>query len=169
MNKTHESPTREGLQRAKSSRRETIHTLHELDIEKAKALGDVLDAWRISQGWKPFDQKTQDKTIEIWCLLLDAEHVPHEYYAELFKRAMNFRAKELLKGREIPAFCVELLLAMWEPMRNEVIRKRIQERIGSRRILPEYAESQCPDCYGTGTQVVKGKGAKLCATCTMPD
>lgn len=89
-------------------------------------MGEVLDRWRINQGWNPYDPKTQDLAIQSWVAILDKENVPPDAYAELYEWALSTRALAIQSGKQLPNFGVELLLAGWIG-ENGLQRQRAQQ------------------------------------------
>ena len=113
-------------------------------------MGDVLDRWRLNQGWNPWDNDTQMAAIASYVHTLDREGVPASAYGELYERVLSARAAAIHSGKQLPNFGAELMLASWPSLRAEIE----QRRIDSGRILPDTAASQCNRCNGTGLENV---------------
>lgn len=124
-------------------------------------MGDVLDRWRLNQGWNPWDNTTQEMAIASWCHSLDREQIPFTAYAELYERVLRRRATAISSGRDVPKFGVELLIAEWDGeygLRNELKRREID----ARRTLTGQAKSQCIRCFGTDIETFYDEnGVKL--------
>ena len=91
----------------KSSQTEAIVTI---SPEKEQAMGDVLDRWRLNEGWNPHDELTQSFEIRSYVLSLNREGVPANAYQELYEtyaegRMLN-RNSEL--GKQIAKFAGKL-------------------------------------------------------------
>ncbi len=117
-----------------------------------RAMGDVLDRWRLNNGWNPLDDKTQLAAIASYIHELDREGVPYEHYSELYSRAIRSRIAALNAGRQVPQFGVELMLAEWTGpygLQSELHNRRVEQG----RTLTGFAQSQCPKCFGTGTEI----------------
>jgi hypothetical protein len=127
-------------------------------------MGDVIDRWRVNLGWNPYDDKTQDLAIQSWLDILDAEKVPHDAYAELYKRALVTRATQLANGRQVQNFGVEYLLAEWvgpSGLRSEWHELAIHRG----RTLPEFSSAGCEFCHGSGFRPIgesRTAGVKKC-------
>lgn len=114
-------------------------------------MGQVLDRWRLNQGWNPWDNDTQSAAIKSYVYTLDAEKVPLTAYMELYERSLRSRVAALQSGKQLPNFGVELMLAEWlgpHGLRNELKTREID----AGRTLTSNAESICPKCDGTGME-----------------
>lgn len=101
-------------------------------------MGDVIDRWRINQGWSPLDQASQQLAIMSWVATLDKHSVPHEAYTELYERAITSRAIAMQGGKTVPQFGVEALLAGWlgeHGLQHEYARRRFEQMVAERRYL----------------------------------
>jgi hypothetical protein len=116
--------------------------------EQVQAMIDVLDRWRLNLGWKPWDFKTASMAAASWIASLNRQKVPAKAYMELYERSLEFRARALENGKQLPDMGSELLLSQW-PMLEKEIREK---EIASKSMLPETAESKCPRCLGTGLE-----------------
>ncbi len=130
---------------------QTGHTVEAIPLDKQNALGDVLDRWRLNQGWNPWDDDTQMMAIKSWVHVLDREDIPASAYNELYERALETRAHALRTGKTLPNFGAELLLAEWIG-ENGLRRELRQREIDSGRTLPSNAQSRCGRCFGTGME-----------------
>lgn len=116
-------------------------------------MGQVLDRWRLNQGWNPWDNDTQMAAIKSYVYTLDAEQVPLTAYMELYERSLRSRVTAMQHGKQLPNFGVELMLAEW--LGPHGLKKELQQReIDAGRTLTGYAESRCPKCDGTGMERV---------------
>lgn len=112
-------------------------------------MGEVLDRWRLNQGYNPYDNATQDLAIQSWVRLLDREGVPESAYGELYERAIVSRAGMVSAGKQLPQFGAELLLAEWggpHGLRQELHDKQVK----SGRTLTANAAGACGKCKGSG-------------------
>lgn len=123
-------------------------------------MGDVLDRWRLNQGFNPYDDATQDLAIQSWVHILDREQVPAECYNELFERSLKTRAIAIHSGRDLPRMGAELLLAHWLGENGLMKQKRTEATENAR--LPEHRVKVCPDCLDTGVVVMGGNKGQLC-------
>lgn len=107
-------------------------------------MGDVIDRWRLNQGFNPYDNETQDMAIQSWVHILDREKVPAEVYNELFERSLTTRALAIQSGRDLPRMGAELLLAHW--LGDNGLQKELRDKnkIGADKQL--YSESYAPKC-----------------------
>jgi hypothetical protein len=115
-------------------------------------MGDVLDRWRLNNGWTVLDNKTQMATISTFVHELDADDVPHTLYGELYSRVLKTRVATLNDGKQVSlTFGVELMLAEWNGPNG--LRAELRQReIDTGRTLTGQATSQCTKCFGTGIQ-----------------
>ena len=92
---------------------------------------------------------------------LDREGVPASAYSELYERVLQMRAKAIQDGKQIPNFGVDLMIAQWTGewgLRNQLRQREVE----AGRTLTSNAESRCERCFGSGFEVVEGKGARRC-------
>lgn len=104
------------------------------------------------------DEADSEPMALVWIESLDGARVPFERYAELYRRSIELRARRLAQGLKCEDFSVDMMIACWRELCKE-IDKNMRD---SGRYLPETAESDCPRCYGSGMEVVPGKGARPC-------
>lgn len=118
-------------------------------------MGDVLDRWRLNQGFNPYDEPTQLAAIASWVHVLDRDGVPANAYCELYERALRTRAMAIQNGRDIPRMGVELMIAGWLG-ENGLMRERQKGTNKYRDLLnePRY-EPKCDRCMDTG-KIMKG-------------
>jgi hypothetical protein len=132
------------------------------------AMGDVIDRWRLNQGWNPYDNDTQMLAIQSWVHILDAEKIPAEAYGELFERALSLRALAIAQNKNLPNFGAELLLACWMG-ENGLCREMEQRRINSGRYLGDNAASVCRHCHGSGWRTIKEGNYSFAKKCDHRD
>lgn len=131
-----------------------------IPVEKQRAMGDVLDRWRLNNGWNPLDNKTQMASIASYVYELDAENVPSECYGELYSRALRSRVAAIQAGKQMPTFGVELLIAEWNGPNG--LRVEMKEReIARGRTLTGQATSQCTKCFGTGVENLRDEHGNI--------
>lgn len=112
-------------------------------------MGDVLDRWRLNQGWNVYDDDTQMMAIASWVHLLDREDVPAMAYGELYERALLTRARNLAAGGEARAFGAEYLVAEW--VGESGLRSEWQTlAIHRGRSLTAVTAAGCEHCRGMG-------------------
>lgn len=119
-------------------------------------MGEVLDRWRLNQGYNPYDNTTQDLAIQSWVHLMDREGVPASCYGELYERAIVSRAATVASGKQLPQFGAELLLAEWTGP-NGLQRELNDRAIRQGRTLTANAPAACAKCNGSGWRPV-GEG-----------
>lgn len=119
--------------------------------DKAQAIGDVLDRWRLNNGWNPWDDDSHDAASLSFVHSLDLEGVPPQHYNELYERSLRSRVAAMQNGKQLPTFGVELMIAEW--LGPHGLKAALRQReIESGRVLTGNAESQCPKCFGTGVE-----------------
>lgn len=123
-----------------------------------QAMISLLNKRWLTQGWHIMNPEDSEIMAVAWIEALDAHRVPHQHYAELYSRSVNLRARRLYQGLKCDDFSVELLIACWPALAQELEQKRVD----ARRYLAATAESQCQRCFGAGMEVVPGKGARVC-------
>ena len=122
------------------------------------AMLSVLNRRWLANGWRALDAADAEPMALAWIELMQAARIPADAYEELYFAAIKLRARRLELGMKCDDFSAELLIACWP----EVRERREREAIRSGRILPDTAASDCERCFGTGMEVVKGKGARPC-------
>lgn len=100
-----------------------------------------------------------DAMIRTWAELFDQYKIPLAAYDELYKRAFDYRQNRLHDKGDYLNADATLLVSCWHGLRDELK----QRDVDARRFLPVTAESDCPRCFGTGMEVVIGKGARPCS------
>jgi hypothetical protein len=123
-------------------------TITPIPTDKRRAMGEVIDRWRLNQGYNPYDNAAQELAIQSWCASLDAEGVPHTAYAELYQRAVTTRAMAIQSGKSLPNFGVELLLAGWigeHGLRNELRQREYDARVKAGRTLGTSPDADAMD------------------------
>lgn len=129
--------------------------------EKITAMLNVLNKRWLTQGWRVMDKADAEIMAIAWIEVLDQYKVPHDQYAELYRRCLELRSRRLSNGLKCEDFSAELMVASWigeHGLRAELRQRQIDER----RSLPATAESDCERCYGSGIEVT-GRGARVCA------
>lgn len=127
------------------------------------AMLNVLDKRWLSQGWRPMEKETAQAMAVVWIEALDLANIPFRHYEELFRRAVKLRARRYEQGLKCDDFSVDLMIACWAGLAADLR----QQDINSGRMLTTTAASDCDTCFGTGMEIVKGKGARACTTCRI--
>lgn len=123
------------------------------------ALFSVINQSRLVNGWTAAKAGELDPTIRVWFKVLTHFGVPPEHYDALYLRALDARQTYWQNGKEPPLMNAELLAAGWtgaNGLRAEIERERIE----SKKYLSDTAESQCPRCFGLGTEFIYSKTGK---------
>jgi hypothetical protein len=112
--------------------------------EQRRAIGEVLDRWRLNLGWTPLDDDSHAMMCQAFIRILDKEKIPHTAYGELFERSLRTRAVMLAAGKKVPEFGAELMVAEW--LGEAGLRRELGERrkIGADKQL--VCESYTPKC-----------------------
>lgn len=126
--------------------------------EKVTAMQNVLNKRWLSQGWRVMDPDDSEAMAMVWIEIMDEHKIPYQHYQELYRRSIGLRAKRLEQGLKCEDFSADLLVACWPGLVKDIEQRRIAEK----RYLPDTAESDCPRCFGSGMEVVPGKGARPC-------
>lgn len=122
------------------------------------AILNVLNKRWLTKGWKALSPGDSEPMALAWIEALDRARVPHRYYNELYHRAIELRSKRLANGLECDDFSVEMMIACWQTLSEEMRNADIE----AGKYLPPVAVSDCDRCYGTGIEIVEGKGARRC-------
>lgn len=129
---------------------------------KASAMGDILDRYRLDQGWGVFDDSTLVAMMQSYFAILDPEGVPHQAYGTLYNLFVGTRARARHAGKEPPGFGPDAMLAEW--IGEHGLRSgwaNHPHNTGPRQ-LSESAPTQCVRCHGTGMeQVFDSEGRSL--------
>jgi len=108
----------------------------------------VLNRRWLANGWRVMDPADSETMALVWIELLDRDRIPYQHYDELFRRAVDLRARRLENGLKCDDFSAEMMIACWPPLAAELHKRDIR----SGRFLTPNAESDCPRCYGTGVE-----------------
>ena len=118
----------------------------------------VLGKRWLSQGWRVMDEADSKPMALTFIELLNQHHIPYEHYEELWRRTVDLRARRLEQGMKCEDFSADLMIACWPSLKLEIRDRLIKEG----KYLESNAPSDCDLCFGTGTEVVPGKGARPC-------
>lgn len=132
--------------------------------QKLAAMLTVLHKRWLSNGWRALDPADAEPMALAWIDALDRARVPHRYYNELYHRAIELRSRRLSNGLGCDDFSVEMMIACWHTLSDELRNADIQ----TGRYLPATAASDCDRCYGSGVEIVEGRGARTCTSCRRP-
>lgn len=125
--------------------------------EKITAMLNVLNKRWLTQGWRVMDKADAEIMAIAWIEVLDQYKVPHDQYAELYRRCLELRSRRLSNGLKCDDFSVEMMIACWPSLAKEIHDKRVAEG----KYLSSTAESDCERCYGSGIEVT-ARGARGC-------
>lgn len=125
--------------------------------EKITAMLNVLNKRWLTQGWRVMDKADAEIMAIAWIEVLDQYKVPHDQYAELYRRCLELRSRRLSNGLKCDDFSVEMMIACWPSLAKEIHDKRVAEG----KYLSSTAESDCDRCYGSGYEVTS-RGARGC-------
>ena len=125
--------------------------------EKITAMLNVLNKRWLTQGWRVMDKADAEIMAIAWIEVLDQYKVPHDQYAELYRRCLELRSRRLSNGLKCDDFSVEMMIACWPSLAKEIHDKRVAEG----KYLSSTAESDCERCYGSGYEVT-ARGARGC-------
>ena len=118
---------------------------------------NVLNKRWLTQGWRVMDKADAEIMAIAWIEVLDQYKVPHDQYAELYRRCLELRSRRLSNGLKCDDFSVEMMIACWPSLAKEIHDKRVAEG----KYLSSTDESDCDRCYGSGYEVT-GRGARGC-------
>jgi len=122
------------------------------------AMLSVLTKRWLTNAWRPLEDATAKPMAMAFIEVLNTANVPYQHYAELYTRAIKLRANRLENGLKTEDFSVDLMLAAWPALKDE-----LRERdIATGRMLPATASSDCDLCYGVGMRNIDGKGFGKC-------
>jgi hypothetical protein len=107
---------------------------------------DVLKKRWQTRGWRPMEPADSEPMALDWIETMDREHIPFQHYRELYFRSLQLRANRMEQGLECDDFSVEMMIACWPSLRQELKQKEID----AGRTLSANAESVCKWCLGTG-------------------
>lgn len=107
---------------------------------------NVLNKRWLTMGWRVMDRDDAEVMAIAWIEFMDTQKIPHEHYAELYKRALELRTRRLNAGMKCEDFSAELMAAGWPSLADELRQKRIR----SGRFLESNAASDCELCFGSG-------------------
>lgn len=134
-----------------------------IPLDKQMAMGDVLDRWRLNQGFNPYDDATQEAAIVSWVRVLDRDGIPANAYHELYERALKTRAMAIQDGRDLPRMGAELLLAGW--IGNHGLNRERRNRPGVDLLeMPKTAPS-CMACLDTKKGLYPPNAGQRCDKC----
>lgn len=119
----------------------------------------VINKARALQGWSLAPATELEPICRVWWKEFSRHRIPPEHYETLFQRALDARVRSLNEGaKHIPNIDAITMISCWQGLSAEIE----QQRINDRRYLPSTAASDCQRCYGSGMEVVPGKGARHC-------
>lgn len=75
------------------------------------------------QGWNILGPAETKPVAEIWDEQLERKKVPTALFGELLNRAIDHRLWSLSRGERAPEFSIELILAMYDRYRADILPK----------------------------------------------
>lgn len=122
-------------------------------------LFSIINQVRALQGWSLSPANELEPICRVWWKEFSRHNIPPKYYETLLQRAIDARVRSLNSGAKyVPNIDAIGLITCWEGLSQEIEQRRIEER----KYLPDTAQSSCELCYGTGMEVVPGRGARIC-------
>jgi hypothetical protein len=106
----------------------------------------VINKFRLSRGWSILPPQDAEITARAWAEIL--EDVPAEAVNDLYRLAVETRAKAIGNGKEPPEVSAELMLSLWSGPNGLKLRRGALE--GLRQLEEGDAGHACPDCFGSG-------------------
>lgn len=122
--------------------------------EQHAALFAVINKVRMLNGWQTRTAQELDATIRTWAEVFNKHRIPVEHYNEIYLHAFDTRQRKIQHGIQPGEFDATLMVASWGAVAGDIEQRRIEER----RYLPATAASDCPRCFGSGMEIVKGEG-----------
>jgi hypothetical protein len=137
-----------------------------IDGGKLRSVCNVINKVRVAKGWSVLPASEAEITATVWIEILDGANVPPDAYDELYQRAMKARARMLSEGGKVVEVTPEYLSSFWIGQNG---LKCEREASQTKRLLPETAESSCPNCKGTGWKRFTKDGYTGVAECHHAD
>jgi hypothetical protein len=140
-------------------------TISQISREEHLALFQLINKTRMLNGWTTKTAQELDATIRTWFEIFVRYKIPVGAYSDLYFRAFETRQSKQRRGEDVPQADATLLVSCWtgeHGLEREMEKKRIEQK----KFLPATAESVCPKCFGTGTEIFKDtegyEGARRC-------
>lgn len=114
------------------------------DPQEAAELGQLIDRYRLSQGFNPLPTDDHNRAVVAWYEVLAYAKVPRESWPVCYRAAMQRRAERKAEGREVWPLSADDLVAEFQGIR------RLNDELDKSRLLPQHAAAPCPRCFGTG-------------------
>lgn len=118
----------------------------------------VINKSRMLNGWTTKTAQELDATIRTWAEVFDRYRIPYRHYDELYKRAFKWRVDQMHRDGKAEPMDAVMLAACWPGLSDELKSRMVAEG----RYLEANAASDCERCFGSGMEVIPGKGARLC-------
>lgn len=136
--------------------------LREITREEEVGLFSIINQARALQGWTLAPAHELAPICKVWWKEFSRYKIHPKHYETLFQRAHDARIQSIKAGaRNIPSIDATLLICQWTGEAGLAAELR-QKDIDSHRYLPSTAVSDCELCFGSGIEVVPGKGARNC-------
>lgn len=112
-------------------------------------------------GWQTRTAQELDQTIRTWGEMFAHYQIPVTAYPELYQRAFDVRQLRLRDGKDAPQMDATLLVSQWTG--DWGLKAQLRQReVEAGRTLGANAESVCERCFGSGFEIVEGRGARRC-------
>lgn len=118
--------------------------------EKITAMLDVLKSRWQTRGWHPMVKGDSEPMAIEFIRELDRHGIPWQHYRELYNRSIDLRSRRMEQGLKTDDFSVDMMIACWPSLVTELRDREIAEG----RTLTSNAETQCPNCDGTGLEKI---------------
>jgi hypothetical protein len=129
-----------------------------LSREKLTAMLDVLKARWQTRGWHAMSREDSEPMAIEFIRELDRHEIPWQHYRELYQRSLDLRARRIAQGLAADDFSADMMVACWPSLRQDLHEREV----AAGRTLTAQAQTQCLDCFGTGTQIIRdAEGNKI--------
>lgn len=126
-----------------------------IEFEKKRFIADMLDGIYSTYNWRPLTMTEMKLVVQNYLRVLDRMKVPFESYQQLYDRMMEDRLSISLRnpGTDPPKITPELLARTWSKMQDE---------LNAGKEPPPDPAANCDRCRGTGMEIIRDKGARIC-------
>lgn len=119
----------------------------------------IINERNLLLGYRMMEIDDAEIMARVWIDAFDMANIPVECYRPLYSYTLLTRADASAAGKQVSPLCAEEMISVWR--RNVDL---IKEKAGLiKKDAPPSAD--CDRCFGSGIEVVEGRGARPCTNC----
>lgn len=123
----------------------------------------IINERNLLLGYRMMEIEDAEIMARVWIDAFDMAGIPVECYRAVYGHTILSRADSVYSGKQPPPLSAEEMITVWR--RN---MESIKQAAGIKKPEPTRRRD-CERCYGSGVEVVEGRGARTCTNCRKTD